>query len=114
MRNWRRRWNGWLRLERRSHGPPGFVKRNRPQRKGAAAAQAADAKHNTSRQQMTPTAGAARSGALSNMPVRAAESLDYTREVIELPPPQAVEVIEHQVVKRWCPCCAAWRSRGWT
>ncbi len=30
--------------------------------------------------------------------------------MIELPPPQAVEVIEHQVVKRWCPCCAAWRS----
>jgi transposase len=38
------------------------------------------------------------------------ESLDYTREVIEIPPPQAVEVIEHQVVKRWCPCCGAWRS----
>jgi hypothetical protein len=38
------------------------------------------------------------------------ESLDYTREVIELPPPQAVEVLEHQVVKRWCPCCGAWRS----
>ena len=37
-------------------------------------------------------------------------SHDYTREVIELPPPQAVEVIEHQVVKRWCPCCQAWRS----
>ena len=36
--------------------------------------------------------------------------MDYTREVIEIPPPQAVEVIEHQVVKRWCPCCEAWRS----
>jgi transposase len=21
-----------------------------------------------------------------------------------------VEVIEHQVIKRWCPCCGAWRS----
>jgi transposase len=30
--------------------------------------------------------------------------------VIELPPPQAVEVIEHQVVKRWCPHCEHWRS----
>jgi transposase len=38
------------------------------------------------------------------------ESLDYSREVIELPPPQPVEVIEHQVVKRWCPHCACWRS----
>ena len=38
------------------------------------------------------------------------ESLDYSREVVELPPPQAVEVIEHQVVKRWCPHCEQWCS----
>ena len=38
------------------------------------------------------------------------ESLDYSREVIELPPPQPVEVTEHQVVKRWCPHCEKWRS----
>jgi hypothetical protein len=38
------------------------------------------------------------------------ESLDYRREVIELPPPPPVEVIEHQVVKRWCPRCERWRS----
>jgi hypothetical protein len=37
-------------------------------------------------------------------------SLDYSREVVELPPPQAVEVIEHQVIKRWCPHCARWHS----
>jgi transposase len=30
--------------------------------------------------------------------------------VIELPPPQPVAVIEHQVVKRWCPHCERWRS----
>ena len=38
------------------------------------------------------------------------ESLDYSRKVIELPPPQPVEVIEHEVVKGWCPCCGRWRS----
>jgi len=38
------------------------------------------------------------------------ESIDYTREVIELPPPQPVEVIEHQVIKRWCPSCEAWQA----
>ena len=38
------------------------------------------------------------------------ESLDYTREVIELPAPQSVEVMKHQVIKRWCPCCGRWRS----
>jgi hypothetical protein len=38
------------------------------------------------------------------------ESIDYTRQVVELPPPQRVEVIEHQVIKRWCPHCGIWRS----
>ena len=38
------------------------------------------------------------------------ESIDYRREVIELPEPQPVEVVEHQVIKRWCPHCGAWRS----
>jgi transposase len=37
-------------------------------------------------------------------------SLDYSREVVELPAPQPVEVIEHQVIKRWCPHCQKWRS----
>jgi len=36
--------------------------------------------------------------------------VDYRREVIELPPPQPVEVIEHEVIRRWCPHCEAWRS----
>ena len=38
------------------------------------------------------------------------ESIDYTREVVELPEPQPVEVIEHQVIKRWCPSCQAWQA----
>jgi hypothetical protein len=37
-------------------------------------------------------------------------SLDYRRQVIEVPPPQAVEIIEHQVIKRFCPHCQRWRS----
>jgi hypothetical protein len=36
--------------------------------------------------------------------------VDYTRQVIEIPAPQPVEVIEHQVIKRWCPHCNGWRS----
>ena len=38
------------------------------------------------------------------------ESLAYSRDVIELPPPQPVDVIEHQVIKRWCPHCETWHS----
>lgn len=98
-------------LKQRSD-PPTFVKPNRqktqreqPRKKRAAA-------HNTSRKRMTATR--VERHALEHCPdcqcrLRG-ESLDYSRQVVELPPPQAVEVIEHQVVKRWCPHCERWRS----
>lgn len=93
--------------------PPAFVKPKRqkasgepqPRKKRAA-------EHNTSRKRMAPTR--VERHALERCPEcayrLAGESLDYSREVIELPPPQPVEVIEHQVVKRWCPHCECWRS----
>jgi len=34
----------------------------------------------------------------------------WRRQVIELPPPQAAEVAEHVVMKRWCAKCEHWRS----
>lgn len=37
-------------------------------------------------------------------------SLGRRRQVIELPPPQPIEVIEHQVIKRWCPRCERWHE----
>jgi len=100
-------------LERGQKQPPSFVKPNRPKPEGEKQPRKKrDAKHNTSRHRMTATRQVRH--ALERCPecqyALRGESLDYTREVIELPPPQAVEVIEHQVVKRWCPCCAAWRS----
>jgi transposase len=100
-------------LERRSQEAPGFVKPNRAQREGEKRPRKKRAaEHNTSRQRMTPTRQERH--ALERCPEcqheLRGESIAYTREVIELPPPPAVEVIEHQVVKRWCPCCEAWRS----
>jgi transposase len=71
-----------------------------------------DKKHNTSRRCETPTR--VERHALDYCPVcdyrLTGESLDYSRQVIELPPPPPVEVTEHHVVKRWCPHCDAWRS----
>lgn len=32
------------------------------------------------------------------------------RQVIELPPMPALQVIEHQVIKRWCPKCKTWHT----
>lgn len=36
-------------------------------------------------------------------------SVARRRQVIELPPPAPVEVIEHQVIKRFCPHCCRWQ-----
>ncbi len=98
--------------EQRKKKPPPFVKRNRlpgtgppaPRKKRAA-------KHNRSRKREEPTR--IERHAMANCPdccyrLRG-ESNDCTRQVIELPPPQPVEVIEHQVVKRWCPHWERWR-----
>jgi len=100
-------------LEQGQKQVPAFVKRNcaKPEgEKGPRKKRAA--KHNTSRKRSEPTR--IEKHALASCPDCGydlhGESVDYTREVIELPPPQAVEVIEHQVVKRWCPCCEKWRS----
>jgi transposase len=94
-------------------GPPPFVKANRPaptepkppRRKRAP-------EHNHGRCRETPTQIVQH--ALERCPECAyqlrGESIDYTRQVIEIPPPPPVEVIEHQVIKRYCPHCQKWRS----
>jgi transposase len=100
-------------LEQQHRDPPPFVKPNRPKpadpkppRKKRAA------KHNHGRQRMSPTHQIEH--ALERCPDcnyrLQGHSLDYSREVIELPEPQPVEVIEHRVIKRFCPHCKHWHS----
>jgi transposase len=92
--------------------PPAFVKPQRQKAPSGGPRKKRAAEHNTSRKRMKATR--VERHALEHCPEcryrLRGESLDYSREVIELPPPQAVEVIEHQVVKRWCPHCEQWRS----
>jgi len=99
-------------LEQRSSGPPPFVKPNRPATKRQGPRKKRAAEYNTSRKRMAPTR--IERHVLERCPDcdyrLSGESLDYRREVIELPPPQPVAVIEHQIIKRWCPCCGRWRS----
>lgn len=92
---------------------PSFVK---PARKKAGGDERRErkkraAEHNKSRKRAQPTR--IERHALEHCPEcnyrLRGESVAYTREVIEIPRPQPVEVIEHQVIKRWCPCCEAWR-----
>lgn len=100
-------------LEQQKKKPPPFVKRNRPPRTDPPKPRKKRAaKHNRSRKREEATR--IEQHALENCPdchyrLRG-ESVDYTRQVIEIPEPQPVEVIEHQVIKRWCPHCAGWCS----
>lgn len=99
-------------LERRDSEPPAFVKPNRPPREPSGPRKKRAGEHNATRKRAEPTR--IERHALERCPdcnyQLSGESIDYTREVIELPPPQPVEVIEHQVIKRWCPCCGQWQS----
>ena len=36
------------------------------------------------------------------------QSIARRRQVIDLPPMPALQVVEHQVIKRWCPACKVW------
>ena len=38
------------------------------------------------------------------------QSVDWHRQVVELPPPPPVEVVEHQYLKRHCPVCQTWHT----
>lgn len=92
---------------------PAFVKPNRPKRDTPEGKRKKRApKHNTSRRREEPTR--IERHALDRCPVCAypltGESIDYTRQVIEIPPPPPVEITEHHVIKRMCPHCEAWRS----
>jgi transposase len=100
-------------LEQQPPTLPPFVKPNKPvpvdpkpKRKKRAP------EHNQGRRRMTPTRSV--SHALDRCPtcdyLLQGDSLDYTREVIELPEPQPVEVIEQRIIKRFCPHCRQWHS----
>lgn len=100
-------------LEQQRPDPPAFVKPNRPAptepqrpRKKRAA------QHNRGRRCEEPTR--IEQHALDRCPDcnyrLQGSSVDYRCQVIALPPPQPVEIIEHQVIKRWCPHCCRWHS----
>jgi transposase len=98
-------------LEQRPPGPPSFIKPNTPKRANAKHPRKKRASHhNRARLRETPTQVVPH--ALDRCPdchyQLRGESIDYTRQVLELPEPKPVEIIEHQVIKRWCPVCQRW------
>ncbi len=99
-------------LEQNHGDPPAFVKPNRPKAPQTKRRKKRAAEHNHGRKRMRPTRIVEHH--LDRCPDCAYQlqghSLDYTREVIEIPEPQPVEVIEHRVIKRFCPHCQRWHS----
>lgn len=94
-------------------GPPSFVKASRPKStQPKKPRQKRASHHNHARRRQAPTRTV--DHALDRCPEcdchLSGSSLDYSRQVIELPEPIPVEVIEHRVIKRYCPKCESWRS----
>jgi transposase len=91
---------------------PSFVKANRPKKEGSPKTRKKRAGwHNQARRREEPTrveTHAVEECVTCGYHLRG-ESEDYRRQVIELPEPQPVEVIEHRMMKRWCPVCQAWQ-----
>ena len=90
-------------------GPPSFVKPNRA-KKEKKTRKKRDSKYNQARKVEAPTR--VEKHRLEACPdcgeALGGESLYYKRQVIEIPEPQPVEIIEHHIEKGWCRGCKRW------
>jgi transposase len=96
-------------LERRKTPPPPFVRPDTPPPEPKPRKKRAS-QHNAGRPREEPTQIVLH--ALERCPdcgyrLRG-QSVARTRQVIELPEPQPVDIIEHRVLKRHCPVCDRW------
>lgn len=100
-------------LERGKKERPSFAKANRPRKAGPKAPRRKrKPEHNRARRRETPTKSVPHK--LEECPDCGCrlhgQSVARRRQVIELPPPQPVEVTEHVVHKSWCPRCERWHT----
>jgi transposase len=99
-------------LEQQHHEPPPFIKPNKPPHpEPKPPRKKRDPPHNQARRREPPTQTV--DHALERCPdcnyQLRGESIDYTRQVIELPEPPPIQIIEHRIIKRFCPVCRRWR-----
>lgn len=90
---------------------PTFVKANKPKLEKKSRKQRA-VEQNKGRRRMTPTRDEVHK--IESCP-ECGEQLSqggiyYSREVIDIPPPQPVEVVVHEIRKGWCRQCRCWRK----
>ena len=102
-------------LRGKEAGAPLFVKANKHKEKGSQPHKTRKqraAEQNAARKKSPPTE--IRQHALERCPdchyKLSGHSIARRREVIDLPVMPPVQVIEHQVIKRWCPKCQTWHS----
>jgi hypothetical protein len=100
-------------LEQGKKERPSFAKPNKPKKAGPKAARRKrKPEHNRARRREKPTKSV--SHKLEDCPDCGChlygQSVARRRQVIELPPPQPVEVTEHVVLKSWCPRCERWHT----
>jgi transposase len=101
-------------LEKQKTPPPPFVKANvvKPQAEAKQARKKREAKHNHGRKRETPTQVVEHRIKYCSVCASALGGISVARrrQVIELPPPPAVEVTEHVVYHGWCSHCGTWRE----
>jgi transposase len=101
-------------LEKQKTPPPPFVKANKkkPQGEEKKPRKKREARYNRARQRSVPTQiGEHRIVACPDCHLRLGGiSLARRREVIDVPPPAAVEVTEHRIYKGWCTGCQKWHE----
>lgn len=96
----------------RESSPP-WVKRNKPKARGPKKPRRKrDPKHNHARrlEKATRTVDHRLDRCPNCDSALEGEALEYARQTIELPPPQPVEIVEHRVIKAFCPQCLRWHS----
>jgi transposase len=101
-------------LEKQKTPPPEFVKANvkKPVAQEKPLRRKRDAKHNHGRQRAVPTQIVEhRIVTCPDCHLRLGGiSLARVREVIDVPPPPAMEVIHHRIFQGWCAQCQKWHE----
>jgi len=100
-------------IERGKKGRPSWVKPNKPRREGSKKPRCKrEGAANKARRREEPTRvvehGLERCPGC-NYPL-SRRKVAHVHQVVDIPPPTAVEVTEHRAIAGWCPRCAQWRA----
>jgi len=101
-------------LEQTKKEPPSFIKPNRPKREGSSTPRRQRAQEHNHGRKRAVVVTRREEHPIERCPecdckLRSKKRVAWIREVIDIPPPQEVEVTEHVVYKGYCPRCAEWK-----